>query len=107
MSCFLIYITAKDIKEARSIAHDLLEKRLVACVNIIPGVESYYWWKGNICESTEALLFVKTTEDRVKDVVSEVKNIHSYDVPAISAIKISAGNAEFFNWVKDETGDFK
>jgi len=101
----LIYITTSDVKEARSIARRLLEERLVACANIVPGVESHYWWKGDICESTEALLFVKTTDSKTSDVISKVKSIHSYDVPAISVIKISDGNTDFFEWIKEETGD--
>ncbi|HDP69758.1 MAG TPA: divalent-cation tolerance protein CutA [Actinobacteria bacterium] len=105
MAYSLIYITTSDVKEARSIARRLLEERLVACANIVPGVESHYWWKGDICESTEALLFVKTTDSKTSDVISKVKSIHSYDVPAISVIKISDGNTDFFEWIKEETGD--
>ncbi len=107
MDYSLIYITTPNIKEARDIAQDLLKKRLVACVNIIPGVESRYWWNGDICESTEALIFAKTTEEKAKDVISEVKEIHSYETPAVSVFKISGGNTEFLRWIENETGDLK
>ncbi len=105
MTYSLIYITASDIKEARFIARDLLEKRLVACVNIVPGVESHYWWGGKICEGTEALIFAKTTESKARDVILEVKEIHSYKIPAISVFNISGGNMEFMDWIEKETGD--
>ena len=107
MDYSLIYITTPNVKEARDIAQNLLEKRLVACVNIVPGVESHYWWNGDICESTEALVFAKTTEEKTEDVISEVKEVHSYEIPAISVLKISDGNTDFLKWIENETGDLE
>lgn len=97
-----VYITASSLKEANWIAKNLVEKRLVACANIIPKINSIYWWEGKICEDQEALIFVKTTKKLAKEVIREVKEIHSYDVPAIAVLEILKGNPDFLKWISQE-----
>lgn len=97
------FITARDLEEARKIAKVLLEKRLVSCCNIVPRIESLYWWKGKIEESGEALIIIKTRKGKEDEIIEEVKKIHSYDVPAIDFLDISGGNREFLKWIEKET----
>ncbi len=100
----LVYVTVKDMAEAKAIAGGLLEKRLIACANIVDSIYSIYRWKGEVCESNEVLLLAKTSEDKVSEVVEEVRKRHSYDLPAIVAFPLTAGLPEFFNWVGAEVG---
>ncbi|MDI6689113.1 MAG: divalent-cation tolerance protein CutA [Actinomycetota bacterium] len=102
MAFSLIYITAANIDEARRIARTIVEKRLVACANIVPRIESFYWWQGKICEDEEVLIFAKTEMRLVKEVLSEVKGLHSYEVPAILSFDISEGNPDFLDWIAQE-----
>ncbi|MEW6188964.1 MAG: divalent-cation tolerance protein CutA [Actinomycetota bacterium] len=102
MAFSLIYITAANIDEARRIARTLVRKRLVACANIVPRIESFYWWQGKICEDEEVLIFAKTKTRLVKEVISEVKKVHSYEVPATLSFDISEGNPDFLDWIAQE-----
>jgi len=97
-----VLITAPDRESGRKIARHLLERRLAACVNITP-VSSMYWWEGKIEEAEEVMLVVKTTSDKINDVVREVRSIHPYQLPEIAALPIVAGHAEYLEWVKRET----
>ena len=98
----LLYITARDKQEARAIADKLLAERLIACANILDGVESVYRWQGEMCVSQEALLLAKTTEDKLSRAVDAVKALHSYELPCIVALPIAAGLPAFLNWVAEE-----
>jgi len=103
----LVYITAKNLKEAKNIAEILVKKRLVACANIVPKINSVYYWKGKLCSETEALILAKTVEVKAEEIIREVKKIHSYENPAISFIPIIKGSNEYFEWIKEmvEVGD--
>ncbi len=93
----IIYVTCPDKEEAKKIAHALVEKKLVASANMLP-VESIYYWKGELKEDNEVILLAKTLKEKVKDVVEEVKNIHSYEIPCILTLK-ARPNIEYMNWV--------
>ena len=99
----LVYITASGPEEARSIAKTLVEKRLVACANIVPKIESIYWWKGKIFEEGETLILAKTTRKKMQAVISEAKAIHSYEVPDITVIEILEGHPSYLKWIREET----
>lgn len=98
-----IYITTKDIEEAKVIGKLLLQARLGACVNIVDRIHSMYWWDNKIQNDSEAILIVKTRTSLINDVIEKVKSVHSYDCPCIVAIPILAGNADYLNWIKNET----
>ena len=98
----LLYITVKDKEEARAIAANLLEKGLIACANIVDGVESLYHWKGELCDVREVLLLAKTTEEKIPVVVDAVKAMHSYELPGIAAFPVTAGLPAFLRWVAGE-----
>ncbi len=101
---FVVFITTPGYEEAERIASLLLEKRMAACTNIVPKVFSAYWWQGNIERSEESLLIIKTREELVPDLISLVKQAHSYTVPEIIALPITSGNPDYLDWVDTETG---
>lgn len=89
---------------AEAIARGLLERKLVACVNALPGVVSLYRWKGALQRDEETLLVMKTEAARVPDVIAALKDLHPYDVPELLSLPVDAGAAPHLAWVKDETG---
>jgi len=92
-------VTAKDKKEAVKIAQGLLESKLIACANIIDGVQSLFWWQGKIDSSKEVLLVLKTKKFLFKKVSEKVKSLHSYQTPEIIALPIIAGSKDYLNWI--------
>ncbi len=97
-----IYVTVQDKGEARRMGAKLLEDRLIACANILDGLESIYRWQGEVCNSKEALLLAKTTEDKIPAVVDAIKAMHSYELPCIVAFPITTGLPAFLKWVAEE-----
>jgi periplasmic divalent cation tolerance protein len=98
-----IYSTAGKVEDARKIARVLVEEKLVACVNIIPKIESIYRWKNKIEEGDECVIIAKTTEKNIDKTIQKIKEIHPYDVPDIVVLPIINGLEEYLNYVKDET----
>lgn len=103
MNVSLVYITAGSKDEAKRIGMALVSNRLVACVNIIDGVESLYWWEGALQDEQETLLIAKTKETLVREVVQKVMSLHSYSCPCVVSVPIAAGNDGFLEWVRSET----
>ena len=99
----IIYSTTGNLQYAKKIAHSLVEEKLVACVNIIPKIESIYRWQGKIEEDIESVLIAKTTDKNVEKTIQRLKELHSYELPDIVAIPITSGLKEYLNWVEDET----
>lgn len=97
----VVFVTAKDISEARKIASGLLEAKLIACANLVPQVQSLFWWQGKIDEANEVLLVLKTQSAKVEEIIQKVKLLHSYDVPEIIALPIDAGNGDYLKWVDE------
>jgi len=95
----VIFITCATRGEARRIAKALVAKRLAACANIVPGIESLFRWKGRIDRATEVLVIVKTRAGHFKRVEEEVKRLHSYEVPEIVMIPITEGSAPYLDWI--------
>ena len=93
------YITCKSTKEANTIASILLDKKLIACGNIIPKIHSIFKWKNKIVKSTESILFVKTNVNKVKKIISVVCKIHSYESPCVVFLDLQKGNKTFMNWI--------
>ncbi len=101
-SYIAVYITARDEEEAEKIARQLLKQRQAACVNIVPGVSSHFWWQNKLDEAQEYLLIVKTKDALLPDIVRSVRKIHSYSVPEIIALPIIGGNQEYLDWIDSE-----
>ncbi len=100
----VVLITAPSEEVGQQIANLLLEKKLAACVNIIPAVQSFFLWQGKACQEQEALLVVKTRAELFEDrLVPAVKEAHPYDVPEIIALPVVMGSKEYLDWVEEET----
>lgn len=98
-----IYSTMGNTEDAKKIARSLVEEKLVACVNIIPKIESVYRWQGKIEEDDECVLIAKTTDKNVDKTIQKIQELHPYDLPDIVVLPIIGGLKEYLNYVKDET----
>ena len=99
MDEIVVLITTGSEDEARSIARILVEKELVACVNVLPGLQSIFRWEGQVVEEQECLLVAKTVSVAFNRVATEVKSIHSYRLPEVIALQIQQGLPEYLSWV--------
>ena len=97
----LVFVTAPDLKTARSLAKAALEAKLAACANIVSRVESIYRWKGKVERAREVLVIMKTTATRLRELEREMKRLHSYDVPEFIVLPIVAGSQEYLKWIQD------
>ncbi len=95
----VVFVTAPKGREAERLARLLLARKLVACVNILRGVTSFYWWKGKIDRGAETLLVMKTKGTLVKKVIAAVRAAHSYEVCEVIALPILAGSAPYLKWI--------
>ena len=100
----LVLSTAGSEDEARKIAQHLVERRLAACVNIVPQIESIYRWEGKVESSREWLLVIKTTAEKFGSVRSEIKELHSYELPECIALAIEDGSKEYLKWICESVG---
>jgi len=100
MNTLLVVSTASSMKEAHRIARRLIEGRFAACVNIIPGVRSFFYWEEKLCQEKEVLIWIKTVKGKSKKIINEIKSIHSYSVPEIIFLKINGGEKKYLKWVK-------
>jgi periplasmic divalent cation tolerance protein len=103
MAVRFIYMTAASREEARRIGRILVEERLAACVNILPGMNSFYWWQGAVQDEQETVLIAKTRAELVQRLTERVKALHSYACPCVVALPIEGGNPAFLQWIADET----
>ncbi len=101
----IVLVTCETLTEARRIAYTVVRKRLAACVNIVLGpVESFYTWKGKLQKTREYLVIIKTAAKRLAELESEVKRLHSYDVPEFLALPVAAGSKEYLSWLHESAG---
>ena len=98
-----VYTTYPSLVEAERIGKAVLGKRLAACVNILPGMISHYWWQGAIERGEEVVMIIKTRSSLAEDVRSEVKAMHSYTTPAILVLPIEGGERAYLEWLMKET----
>jgi periplasmic divalent cation tolerance protein len=98
----VVFITCNDAEEARNIAELLLEQRLAACVNIVPEINSSFWWEGKLDAAEESLLIVKTRAKSLAEITHSVKAVHTNTVPEIIALPIIGGNQDYLDWIDDE-----
>lgn len=99
----LVYITAGSVEEATRIGRALVEARLAACVNILPGMRSIYRWQGAIETAEEAVLIAKTRAPLVTPLVARVQELHSYDMPCAVSLPILDGSPAYLRWLAEET----
>ena len=98
----VVLVTCSSFAEARRIARVVVEARLAACVNILPGaVTSIYRWEGKVKSAKERLLLIKTSRRRLVKLRAEIEKLHSYDVPEFLALPIAAGSPAYLAWMED------
>ena len=98
--CTVTYVTCASSEEALRIAEVLVSEKLAACVNIVPGVTSVYFWEGKLCRDGEQLLIVKSTREVLERLTKRVKELHSYAVPEVVSLPVVGGSAEYLQWVE-------
>jgi periplasmic divalent cation tolerance protein len=97
------FITAPDPACAAAIARALVEERLAACVNVLPGVRSIYRWEGAVQDEGETLLIVKTRAERAQALEARVRALHPYEVPEVLRVDAAGGSPPYLAWVMEET----
>ena len=101
--------TVGDEEQGNLIARELVSRRHAACVNMLPGVKSFYRWQGNVCHDGEYLLIIKTLDLEYEAVTATIQELHSYELPEILAFNINKGEAGFLDWIAaslDKNADF-
>lgn len=98
-----VYMTAPDQTAARTLAAALIRERLASCANIFDGMESFYWWRGELKQASESVCILKTTANRYAALEKRAVELHPYEVPCIVALPISCGHAPFLRWIAEET----
>jgi periplasmic divalent cation tolerance protein len=99
----LVYTTWPSIVEAERAGRAIVEKRLAACVNIVPGMISHYWWQDKIERAEETVMLVKTRASLAEAVRQAVKAAHSYTTPAIMVLPVESVDADYYRWIVEET----
>jgi periplasmic divalent cation tolerance protein len=99
----LVYTTYPSIVEAERAGRTLVERRLCACVNIVPGMISHYWWQGAIERGEEAVMIIKTRSSLVPAVNAAVKEMHPYSTPAILVLPVESVDQPYLDWIMAET----
>ena len=102
MTGILVLTTSDTLELAEAIARALVESGEAACVNIVPGIRSIYRWQGKICDESEFLLVIKSTTERFDSIRSRIKKIHTYQVPEVIAVPVSAGDPEYLDWLHEQ-----
>lgn len=97
----IVLTTAGSQEEARKIAHALVERKLAACVNIVPQIESVYRWQGKIESATEWLLIVKTRSTAFERVRDAIKEAHSYELPECLMLEAAGGSEPYLQWIEE------
>lgn len=103
MSDYIVVFVTAPADEAPEMAKTLVEERLVACVNIVPGLRSIYWWQGKVEDEPEVLCIMKTQSHMFEALRDRVRELHSYEVEEIVALPILAGNPPYLDWIKENT----
>lgn len=102
-STLRVVLVTAPAKSAQSLARKLLEQRLIACANLLPGATSLYWWEGKIQRDAESLLLLKTTAARIPALLKHLKHLHPYSVPEFLALPVQETNPDYAKWVEKET----
>ena len=98
----LVYITTPSPESAKKLAGVLIEERLAACANIVPGLESVFYWKGELCRKRESLLLLKTHKSLFDRLMQRAEELHEYELPCIVALPVAQGLPGFLDWVASE-----
>ena len=100
----IVLVTAPDLKTARKLARTALQARLAACVNLVPQIESHYWWRGKLEKSREVLLVFKTRRSGIDTLEALILKNHPYDTPEIVMLSIERGTPRYLTWLHSSMG---
>jgi periplasmic divalent cation tolerance protein len=103
----LVLTTAGSESEAQKIARALVERRLAACVNIVPKIQSVYRWEGKVETAEEFLLLIKTARNREEQVMSAIRALHSYELPECITVALDSGSKGYFDWIAESVNDIE
>ena len=99
----LLYVTTAKLDEAWSIGETLVTERLAACANVLPAMQSCFWWEGKLERANECVLILKTRQTLVESAVQRVRELHSYAVPCVVAVPVTGGNPDYLAWIESTT----
>lgn len=102
-SAVVVFVTTSSVDEAERIGKAMVDSRLVACANVLPGVRSIFRWESKVNVESECLVIMKSTMNRFSDLETAIRRHHSYRVPEIIAVPIIAGSAPYLEWIRVET----
>jgi periplasmic divalent cation tolerance protein len=94
-------MTAKNEQEAQTIVARLVDKKEIACANIVPRVRSFFWWQGRVEQEEEVMVVMKTLKTHFPSLVNTVRSLHSYEVPEVIALPVIEGNPDYLDWIND------
>jgi periplasmic divalent cation tolerance protein len=98
----VVLSTCPTAEEGERVARKLVESRVAACVNVLPGTRSFYWWKGAVEDSPEVLLVIKTSRGLFDRLRTELEKVHSYEIPELLALPVVDGTADYLHWMDAE-----
>ena len=98
-----VYVTFPDAASAQQTAQTVVTERLAACANILPGIQSFYWWEGKVDSATEVVFIAKTRRECFERLEARIQSLHPYKCPCIIALPIELGYAPYLNWIEQET----
>ncbi|MCU1274648.1 MAG: CutA1 divalent ion tolerance protein [Bryobacterales bacterium] len=98
----VVISTSSSAEEAEKIARRLVDERLAACVSVLPGMRSFYRWKGNIEDAAEWLLIIKSSREHFDALQTALEKLHSYEVPEVIALPVIDGSRNYLNWMESE-----
>ncbi len=101
----VVLVTIPNLRLARRLAHSVLRARLAACVNLVPRIESHYWWQGKLETGAEVLMILKTTRQRLAALEQHILERHPYDTPEFLALPLLAGAKRYLDWIAASSRD--
>jgi periplasmic divalent cation tolerance protein len=100
----IVFVTCESREQAEEIAQTVVTEKLAACVNVLPGIRSCYFWDSKLTWSDEVLLLIKTTEGRFTQLQDRIKALHSYELPEIICVTIEDGSQKYLDWIDRSIG---
>ncbi|RLE54974.1 MAG: divalent-cation tolerance protein CutA [Thermoprotei archaeon] len=100
----VVFVTCGSVEEGERVARYVLERKLAACVSVVSGVRSLFWWGGGVEVASEVLLVIKTRLDRVRELIEAIRSVHGYEVPEVIAVPVVAGFGRYLEWVDEVLG---
>lgn len=98
---FIVLVTAPDLKTARALAKSALKAKLIACANLVPKIESHYWWRGKIESGAEILMILKTQKSKLALLEKFILAKHPYDTPEFLVLPLSGSSGKYLDWIAE------